>query len=145
MEGGRTRVQLCGRLEALIEGTRIEQRLRGRQGRLLFAFLVLHRGRPVRRDELAEAIGAADDARLAPPLSRLRSALGAGRIEGRAELALVLPADAWVDWEAAFADLAAARTALAARAAAAARDAAGRARATAEQGLLPGLEAPWID
>ena len=145
MEGGRTRVQLCGRLEALIEGTRIEQRLRGRQGRLLFAFLVLHRDRPVRRDELAEAIGAADDARLAPPLSRLRSALGPGRIEGRTELALVLPADAWVDWEAASADLAAARAALAAGATADARDAAGRARAIAEQGLLPGLEAPWID
>src|SRR3954464_2469568 len=100
MEGGRTRVQLCGRLEALIEGTGIEQRLRGRQGRLLFAFLALHRDRPVRRDELAEAIGAADDGLLAPPLSRLGSAVGAGRIEGRAELRLRLPADAWVDWDA---------------------------------------------
>src|SRR3712207_992071 len=105
MAAGATRIQLCGRLEAIIEGTRYEDRLRGRQGRLLFAFLVLNRERPVRRDELAEAVGVSDDAHLAPPLSRLRSALGAGRIQGRTELTLLLPRDAWVDWEVAAAAL----------------------------------------
>src|SRR3954468_866412 len=98
---GPTRIRLCGSLEVEVGGERVEARLRGRQGRLLFAYLVLHRDRPVRRDELAEALGAADDGLLAPPLSRLRSALGAGRLEGRSELMLRLPDDTWVDWEAA--------------------------------------------
>src|SRR4051794_39968621 len=100
MGAGGARIRRCGGREGHNEGTRIDDRLRGRQGRLLFAFLALHRDRPVRRDELAEAIGAADDGLLAPPLSRLRSAVGAERIEGRAELRLRLPADAWVDWDA---------------------------------------------
>ena len=53
------------------------------------------------------------DAMLAPPLSRLRRALGDGRLQGRGELSLVLPDDAWVDWEVARAGVAAARAALA--------------------------------
>src|SRR4051794_38489310 len=145
MDGGGTRIQLCGRLEALIEGTRVEDRLRGRQGRLLFAYLVLNRDRPVRRDELAEALGATDDGLLAPPLSRLRTALGPGRLEGRSELHLELPPGAVVDWEVAAAELAGARAALGAGALAAARDAAATALEIADRGLLPGLEAPWID
>src|SRR3954469_18695737 len=52
----RTRIQLCGRLEIEIEGERLEQALPGRQGRLLFAYLALNRDRPLRRDELVEAL-----------------------------------------------------------------------------------------
>ena len=78
--------------------------LPGRQGRLLFAYLALHRDRPVRRDELAEALwsgkGAppAYESLLAPPLSRLRKALGPGVLDGRSELHLNLPEDAWIDY-----------------------------------------------
>ncbi len=58
-DGGATRISLCGRLSVELEGARPE--LPGRQGRLLFAYLVLQRGRPVRRDELVEAlVGAVD-------------------------------------------------------------------------------------
>ena len=70
-----TRIQLCGRLIVELQGRRLEDTLRGRQGRLLFAYLALHRDRPVRRDELAEALwsgkGAppAYESLLAPPLS----------------------------------------------------------------------------
>src|ERR687893_2768609 len=69
-----TRIQVCGHLVVEIEGERIEGALPGRQGRLLLAYLILHRDRPVRRDELVEALwteGApppSADA-LAPPLS----------------------------------------------------------------------------
>jgi len=35
-----------------LAGEQREAAFRGRQGRLLFAYLALHRGRPVRRDEL---------------------------------------------------------------------------------------------
>src|SRR6201991_4701020 len=100
-----TRIQLCGRLIVELQGRRLEESLRGRQGRLLSAYLLLNRDRPVRRDELAEALwsgkGAppAYESLLAPPLSRLRKALGPGVLDGRSELHLILPEDAWIDWE----------------------------------------------
>src|SRR4051794_27035665 len=150
MDGPDTRIQLCGHLVVQIEGERVEASLPGRQGRLLVAYLLLNRDRPVRRDELIEALWpdaqpASGDALLRPPLSRLRKALGQGRIEGRSELTLALPDGAYVDWEAARTALAAGREALAqgdyrtvsARAAEAAE--------IADRGLLPGLEAHWID
>ena len=148
--GEATRIQLCGRLIVELQGRRLEDTLRGRQGRLLFAYLALHRDRPVRRDELAEALwsgkGAppAYESLLAPPLSRLRKALGPGVLEGRSELQLVLPAGrldrlgggARAGRAAARADNGGASTP-------------GRrpseAVEIAERGLLPGLEAPWID
>src|SRR4051794_9513462 len=142
-----TRIQLCGRLIVELQGRRLEDTLRGRQGRLLFAYLALHRDRPVRRDELAEALwsgkGAppAYESLLAPPLSRLRKALGPGVLEGRSELHLILPEDAWIDWEVAPERLRAARTASPQEAWEAAREAV----EITERGLLPGLEAPWID
>ena len=60
-----TRIQLCGRLVARIDGRRIDEELPGRQGRLAFAYLVVHRHRPVTRDELIEALWAST-ARLRP-------------------------------------------------------------------------------
>jgi DNA-binding SARP family transcriptional activator/DNA-binding CsgD family transcriptional regulator len=147
VEGEATRIQLCGRLIVELQGRRLEDTLRGRQGRLLFAYLAVNRDRPVRRDELAEALwsgkGAppAYESLLAPPLSRLRKALGPGVLEGRSELLLQLPADAWIDWEAAPKLLSRARTANPQEA----WDAVKQAVEIAERGLLPGLEAPWID
>ncbi|MBE2315487.1 AAA family ATPase [Solirubrobacter sp. CPCC 204708] len=142
-----TRIQLCGRLIVELQGRRLEESLRGRQGRLLFAYLAINRDRPVRRDELAEALwsgkGAppAYESLLAPPLSRLRKALGPGVLEGRSELQLQLPEDAWIDWEVARARVRDARGSTPAHAWQAAREAV----EIAERGLLPGLEAPWID
>ena len=149
--GDATRIQVCGRLTVELQGRRLEDSLRGRQGRLLFAYLVLNRDRPVRRDELADALwsgsGAppAYESLLAPPLSRLRKALGPGVLEGRTELALNLPADAVVDWELARESVPKARRALDAGDLQAAWEAAGTAIEIADRGLLPGLEAPWID
>ncbi|MDA0166771.1 AAA family ATPase [Solirubrobacter ginsenosidimutans] len=110
--------------------------------------MTLNRDRPVRRDELAEALwsgkGAppAYESLLAPPLSRLRKTLGPGVLEGRSELQLILPGDAWVDWEAAPRELRRAREASDPKLA---WEAAKAALEIADGGLLPGLEAPWID
>ena len=151
MSGSRTTIRLCGRLEVELDGERVQDALPGRQGRLLFAFLVLHRDRPVRRDQLLEVLWpeegppASGDSLLAPPLSRLRKALGEGRLQGREQLSLELPEDAWVDWEVAFSQLAVCRAALASSDWAAARDAGRAAVEIADAGLLPGLEAAWID
>src|SRR4051794_7914325 len=151
METPTTRIELCGRLLVEIDGEELHGALPGRQGRLLFAYLVMHRGRPVRRDELVDALWSEDgqpasgDALLRPPLSRLRKALGPGRLEGRTELSLVLPEDARIDWEVARAALARTRTALGASDWRAAWEAANEAAEIAGRGLLPGLEADWID
>src|SRR4051794_31591186 len=150
MDAGGTRITVCGRLQVELAGERVEDRLRGRQGRLLFAYLLLNRARAVRREELVEALwpggtapGGADA--LNPVLSRLRSALGAGRVAGRGELRLELGQDASVDWEAAQAGVRTAREALGAGDAAAARDQARAALDVLDGGLLPGLEAEWLD
>lgn len=83
-----------------------EDLLRGRQGRLLFAFLVLRRHTPVTRDASVEAIWGGhglppSDGALAPVLSRLRRAVAPAKLEGRDSLLLALPAPVWVDVEAA--------------------------------------------
>src|SRR3954454_22183040 len=117
VEGHATRIRVCGRLIVELHGRRLEDSLRGRQGRLLFPYLALTGDRPVRRDELAEGLwsgkGAppAYESLLAPPLSRLRKALGPGVLEGRSELILILPDDAWIDWEVAPRELRRAREA----------------------------------
>jgi DNA-binding SARP family transcriptional activator len=102
-----TRVQLCGRLVATLDGDRIDQRLGSGQARLLFAFLVLHRLRASSHDELVEAVWVKPprtaDSALYALVSKLRRAVGSRRIEGRRDLRLVLDDDAWVDVEAAYA------------------------------------------
>src|SRR5262245_39646225 len=99
------RIQICGPLAVECDGQRLDAGLPGRQGRLLFTYLVLNRHRHIPRDELAEALWrepdpAAVDARLNPLLSKLRRVLGAAAVDGRATVRLCLP-DASVDLEAA--------------------------------------------
>ena len=96
-----TRIHLCGRLTAEVAGRQVESDLPGRQGRLVFAYLVLNRRRLVLRDELAEALWdeppAAPDSALSALVSKLRRLLP---LDGRSELRLTLPDDAWIDVEA---------------------------------------------
>ena len=100
------RVQLCGPLVVAVDGRRIDALLPGRQGRMLFAYLVLQRHRNVGRDELAEALWPHDPPQTAerglnPLISKLRRSLEPASLEGRSSLQLRLPDDAWVDVEAA--------------------------------------------
>jgi DNA-binding SARP family transcriptional activator len=99
-----TRIQLCGRFVVRIEGERIESRMPGRQGRLLFAYLAAKPDRVASRDELAEAlwpkqVPSAPEMALSALLSKLRRLLGDRRLEGRSEIRLLLPADALIDIE----------------------------------------------
>jgi SARP family transcriptional regulator, regulator of embCAB operon len=73
---------------------------------VLFTYLTVNRARPIRREELIEALWpwrapAGAEASLSALLSRLRAVLGADALGGRTEIGLRLPADAWVDLEAA--------------------------------------------
>jgi DNA-binding SARP family transcriptional activator len=105
-DAGTTRIQLCGRLKADVKGRHVTPALRGRQGRVLLAYLVLNRGRPVSRDELISAIWPKSppvnpSAALRTQLSHLRSALGPEALAGRETVELRLPENTWIDVEAA--------------------------------------------
>jgi SARP family transcriptional regulator, regulator of embCAB operon len=146
---GRLRIQLCGPLAVERDGERFENRLPGRQGRLLFAYLVINRHRPVPRDQLAEALWrepdpAAVDARLNPLLSKLRRVFGPDAIVGRYTLRLCLP-DVWVDLEAAVEAIHRAESAVAQEEWARAWGPVLSALFVAERDFLPGEDAPWID
>ncbi len=100
-----TRIQLCGTTIVEADGNRLESGIPGRQGRILFAFLVLNRDRPSSRSELAEAVWpgrsapAASEAGLTPLISKLRRMLGRERFDGHGTIRLVLDRDARVDVE----------------------------------------------
>jgi DNA-binding SARP family transcriptional activator len=146
-----THVQLCGHLVVELRGRRVEQRLPSRQGRTIFAYLVLERPRAVGRDELTEAIwaGAAPKdhaAALTVLLSKLRAAVGSDVLEGRGSVRLALPADARVDVEEALAAVHRAESAVVQREWARAWSAALCAQYVAGRPLMPGHDdLPWLD
>jgi SARP family transcriptional regulator, regulator of embCAB operon len=146
----RTRVQLCGRLVVELRGRRVEGSLPSRQGRLLFAYLALNRGRLVARDEFVEAlwpqaVPAAAPAALTVLLSKVRAAVGPDVLRGRGDVTLDLPEDGSVDVEDALAGVHAAESAVALGDWRRAWGPAVRAMFIAERRLLPEHEAPWID
>jgi DNA-binding SARP family transcriptional activator len=146
-----TYVQLCGRFVVELHGRRVESRLPGRQGRALFAYLVLQRPRSVGRDELIEALWAGD-----PPagfasavtvlLSKLRAAVGADVLCGRGSVHLALPPEARVDVEQALAALHRAESAVVQGDWSRAWGAALCAQYVTARPLLPDSdELPWLD
>jgi DNA-binding SARP family transcriptional activator len=143
------RVQICGTLAIERDGQRLDGLLPGRQGRLLFTYLVVNRHRRVPRDEVAEALWrepepAAVDARLNPLVSKLRKVFGADTVDGRSTLRLCLP-DAWVDLEAAVEAIHRAESSVAQQDWTRAWGPALTALFAAERGFLPGEDASWID
>jgi DNA-binding SARP family transcriptional activator len=145
-----TRIQICGRVAARVDGVRVEAELPGRLGRLLFAYLVVHRHRPAPREQLIAALWPADappaaSASLSALLSKLRKTLGAERLEGRSSLRLALPAGAWVDVEAAAEGLHRAESACARADWTATWGPARVAQHVAVRGFLPGEDAPWVE
>jgi DNA-binding SARP family transcriptional activator len=145
-----TRIQVCGRLAIEIRGRRIEDDLPGRQGRLLFAYLVLNRARACGRDALVDALWperapAATSAALRALLSKLRPLVEPATIEGRGEIRLALPADAFVDIEAARAAIHRAESALARGDPGLAWGPAQVALFTARRGFLPGEGSDWVE
>ncbi len=145
-----TRIQLCGSTVIDRNGVRLEGRLPGRQGRLLFAYLVLNRHRLVSRDELIDALWprespAATQSGLNSLVSKLRRMLGPGAIEGRSALRLQLGPDCVVDVEAALAAAHRAESRVALGEWAQAWGPSLVALFTAEREFLPGEDLPWIN
>jgi pentatricopeptide repeat protein len=133
-------VQLCGKLVLELDGERIEGRLPGRQGRLLFAFLVVNRNRTLTRDELVEAIWPeGQDGGLAPLLSKLRRVVP---FDGQR---ISLPPETRVDVEAAADAVHRAESALAQEAFHRAWGPSQVAMFVAARTFLPGEDAQWIE
>jgi DNA-binding SARP family transcriptional activator len=112
------RVQLCGTFAVELLGRRVDNMLPGRQGRVLFAYLVLSRLQPASRNELIDALWGDDrpanaGGALNALISKTRAVAGGDVLRGRTELILALPEPARVDVEAALSMLHAAESAVA--------------------------------
>jgi SARP family transcriptional regulator, regulator of embCAB operon len=147
---GETRIQLCGRLVVRLDGQRVEASLPGALGQLLFAYLALNRFRRIERDGLLIAVYGEDatpdhSPRLSVLLSKLRRVLGAELLVGRSQIELVLPADAFVDVEAALDALHRAESHVANSEWAEAWGPSGVAYHVASRPLLESHDRPWLD
>jgi DNA-binding SARP family transcriptional activator len=105
---GGARVQLCGPFAVELGGHPVDSDRLSRQARLLFGYLVLCRPQPVPREALFDALwedtpppSAADAVTVV--VSKLRSVIGPGVIQGRSQLSAILPEPAVVDVEQALA------------------------------------------
>src|SRR5262245_36166391 len=140
--------------EALVR----ERQFPGRQGRIAFVFLAANRHRPIHREELLGAIWRDDapaqtDAALDAILSKLRAMLktlglapaDAGITAASGSIALQLPADTWVDIEAAGNTLDEAEGALRRNDLTTAWSLANVAVVISRRPFLPDAEAPWIE
>ena len=152
------KVFLTGRVAVETDGAVIDEaQLGGRQGRLLFAYLVAERSRAVPRDELAEALWgetppATRDKALTVIASKLRGAFVDAGLDGRELLTaafgcyrLDLPEGTWVDLFAAASSAQDAEEALAAGELDQARAAAESAESLARRPFLPGEDGTWVE
>ena len=156
--GSQLRVFLAGRVAVEANGHVFDEaRFPGRQGRLLFAYLVAAHGRAVPRDELAHALWedappATWEKALTVIASKLRGVLTDSGLDGTAALTgafgcyrLELPEGTWVDILAAEGAAAAAEGALAAGDLRTAKTEGALASSLAQQPLLPGDDGAWVE
>ena len=134
-----------------------EVRLPGRQGRLLFAYLVMGQGRPIPRDELADMLWdgsppATSDKALAVLVSKLRSTLNPDGVRETSRLTaafgcyrLELPEGSWVDVVAAEKATDEAEAALTQGDLKRARRAAALAESLVRGQFLPGEDGTWVE
>lgn len=151
------RIYLSGHVTVEADGGRLQgSGFPGRQGRELFAFLVLRRDVPVPRSDLAAALWGADppaswDTALSALVSKLRPQLSHVGVDGARALRsmhgcyrLVLPPDAWIDHDVAFDSLHEAETALRAGDLRAAYGPSAVARVICQRPFLAGSDGDWI-
>jgi DNA-binding SARP family transcriptional activator/tetratricopeptide (TPR) repeat protein len=142
-------ITCLGELRIERAGRDVTQELPGRQGRVLFAYLVVA-GRPVSRDELIGALWpgrppAHPDAALASVLAKVRRELPAGVIAGRKTLSLELPSDADVDVLQVRRSVADGERALSSGDSRTALEAAQAAADLVARPLLPAFGGEWVD
>ena len=146
----RLEIQLCGGVRVKLGDEPVDLTRTARQGRLALAYLVLHRDRPVTREELMEHIWDAPDpqrvsASLTQTLSRLRSALGRDTLTRLPSGAVWLRGEPVVDLEVAEAALGEGREARARAAWDRALHASDAVFAAITGDFLAGDEADWLE
>lgn len=152
------RVSLTERVSIEARGAVVdEQRFPGRQGRLVFAYLLAEQGRPVPRDELAEALWGDElpatwEKALSVLVSKLRALLTECGLDGGRSLTsafgcyqLTMPVGTWIDVVAADEAAAAAERFLAAGGLDEARAEALIALSLARRTFLPGENGRWVE
>jgi DNA-binding SARP family transcriptional activator/basic membrane lipoprotein Med (substrate-binding protein (PBP1-ABC) superfamily) len=152
------KVFLAGRVAVEADDVVIDERhFPGRQGRLLFAYLVVEHGRPVPRDELADVLWADAppatwDKALSVLVSKLRGVLAESGVDGASALTaafgcyqLDLPEGTWVDVHAAASAAKEAEGFLETDEPDSATAAAALAESVTRSPFLPGDEAPWVE
>jgi SARP family transcriptional regulator, regulator of embCAB operon len=152
------RIYLSGRMCIEGNGVLLEPgEFPGRQGRALFAYLVMNRRGPISRSALADALWAGAppsswDAALSAVVSKLRFMLTRVGVEGsealtglRGTYELRLPTGSWVDQEAAQDAIHEAEALIAAGHVKAAYGPSAVARLIARRPFLPGHEATWVE
>src|SRR5262245_29383422 len=129
----------------------------GRQGRIVFAYLAAQKGRPVSRDELAELLWGENlpatwDKALRVLMTKLRALLEECGLDGSSVLTsafgcyqLTLPADAWIDVDAAASAVERGEAALAAVDLDEARAQASTGAELARRVFLPGEDGRWVE
>ena len=152
------KVFLAGRIAVEADGVVTDERhFPGRQGRLLFAYLVVEHGRPVPRDELADVLWADAppatwDKALSVLVSKLRGVLAESGVDGANALTaafgcyqLDLPEGTWVDVHAAGSAVKEAEGFLETDEPESATAAAALAESVTRSPFLPGDEGPWVE
>ena len=152
------RVSLTDRISIEADGVVVdEQRFPGRQGRLIFAYLLAAQGRPVPRDELSDALWGDElpatwEKALSVLVSKLRALLNECGVNGATSLTsafgcykLTLPAGSWIDVAEAAEAVTAAERALAANDLDSAVGNASIAASLARTTFLPGEDGRWVD
>lgn len=146
---GALRIQLCGRLVVEADGERVDAKLPGRQGRMLFGYLAINDDRAHTRSELLTAAWG-DDAPpegdvLSPVLSKVRKAIGADHVDGRSDVRFVGGPDCFIDVRYALEAVHRAEASVAEGDWTAAWGPSHTAYHIAKRTFMLGFDAPWID
>ena len=154
------RIYLTGNTAVEADGVVVirERQLRGKQGRLAFAYLVCQRTRPVSREELAALLWPAEmppawQVGLSAILSKIQTLLASDPLKaagvtlskGFGQYQMVLPVDTWIDLEASASAIDEAEGSLRAREPGSILGPATVAATIAGRPFLPGIEGEWVD
>lgn len=145
-----SRIHLCGALTVRILGERIENEMPGRQGRLLFAFLVSQQGRRVSRSDMVKLLWNGTppnepDTALAALLAKLRKSMSKVNLIGKQDVRLVLPPHTWVDLDVVWSCLHRAESAIHQLDWAGAWGPSQTVAHISARVFMPGFDGPWIE